>query len=310
MMGDLRLGFEGMGLHSRHWHGAGAAASALIESQKLKMHYGPDIAASNISPQQAAAHHAYYGARIELLKQGFLAGGSLHVYDIASAYPAAMVEFPSLASGEWVQKQGKDLPVRSISELRAMLEPASCVSMFKIRFQFPTYERYHPDARKAVFIPFYPVPYRDKRGGILFPSSGYGWYMRDDVLAAIAWLERFVPDFPRQTDKHHRMTAFEVEEAWIFQPAHGWSCGSSCPEKLHTFRTKFCLASGPILAGNKLITQSISAESCWACGDASASWRPSFTRKVSLPMSSCWLKRLSSSSNPEAVQSDSSDSMD
>jgi hypothetical protein len=220
MMGDLRLGFEGMGLHLRHWHGAGAAASALIESKELKKHYGPDIAASNISPQQTAAHHGYYGARIELLKQGFLAGCSLYVYDIASAYPAAMVEFPSLASGEWIQKQGKDVPVRSISELRATLEAASCVSMFKIRFQFPTYERNHPDPRKAVFIPFYPLPYRDERGGILFPSSGYGWYMRDDVLAAIAWLERFVPDFPRQTDKHHRMTAFEIAEAWIFQPAH------------------------------------------------------------------------------------------
>lgn len=51
------------------------------------MHYGHDIAASDISPQQTAAHHSYYGARIELLKQGFLAGGSLHVYDVASAYP-------------------------------------------------------------------------------------------------------------------------------------------------------------------------------------------------------------------------------
>ena len=220
MMRDLRTGFDKTGLRLRHWHGAGAAASALIESQKLKMHYGRDIAASDISPQQTAAHHSYYGARIELLKQGFLTGGSLHVYDIASAYPAAMVEFPSLASGDWIQKSGHDLPARSISELRATLEAASCVSMFKIRFQFPTYERYHANARTAVFIPFYPLPYRDKRGGILFPSSGYGWYMRDDVLAAIAWLERFVPDFPRPTDKHHRITAFEIEEARIFQPAH------------------------------------------------------------------------------------------
>ena len=95
-------------------------------------HYGRDIAASDISPQQTAAHHSYYGARIELLKQGFLTGGSLHVYDIASAYPAAMVEFPSLASGEWIQKLGHDLSARSISELRATLEAASCVSMFKI----------------------------------------------------------------------------------------------------------------------------------------------------------------------------------
>ena len=182
-----------IGLHLRHWHGAGAAASALIESQKLKMHYGRDIAASNISPQQTAAHHAYFGARIELLKQGFLQGGSLYVYDIASAYPAAMVDFPSLVDGIWRTKLGAEIATGSLSELRAAIEAASVVSMFKIRFQFPMYERFDADARKAVFIPFYPLPYRDKRGGILFPASGYGWYMRDDVLAAIAWLSASYP---------------------------------------------------------------------------------------------------------------------
>jgi hypothetical protein len=220
MMSDLRIGFENMGLHLRHWHGAGAAASALIESQKLKMHYGHDIAASNISPQQTAAHHAYYGGRIELLQQGFIEGASLHVYDIASAYPTAMIDFPSLVSGEWINKTGASIAKGSISELRAAVEGSSCLSMFKIRFQLPTYERYDPDARRAVFIPFYPLPYRDKRGGILFPASGYGWYMRDDALAAIAWIERFVPDFPRPRQKHQQITAFEIEETWIFEPAH------------------------------------------------------------------------------------------
>jgi hypothetical protein len=220
MMGDLRVGFEETGLHLRHWHGAGAAASALIESQKLKMHYGPDIAASNISPQQTAAHHAYYGGRIELLMQGYVEDRALHVLDVASAYPAAMVEFPSLAGGEWVSKPGTEFRKGSLSELRAAVEVTSCLSMFKIRFQLPTYERYHSDARKAMFIPFYPLPYRDRRGGILFPANGYGWYTRDDVLAAIAWLERFVPDYPRRRNKHHQMTAFEIEETWIFEPGH------------------------------------------------------------------------------------------
>ena len=40
MMGDLRKGFEDVGLHLRHWHGAGAAASALIESRRVEKHYG------------------------------------------------------------------------------------------------------------------------------------------------------------------------------------------------------------------------------------------------------------------------------
>jgi hypothetical protein len=220
MMGDLRKGFEEMGLHLRHWHGAGAAASALIESQKLKMHYGPDIAASNISPQQTAAHHAYYGGRIELLKQGYIEDRVLHVYDIASAYPAAMVEFPSLAGGEWIRKPGTEYRKGSLSDLRAAVEAASCLSMFKIRFQFPTYERYDPDGRKTVFIPFYPLPYRDKRGGILFPATGYGWYNREEALEAISWLQRFVPDYPRPRNKHQQMTVFEIEEAWIFKPGH------------------------------------------------------------------------------------------
>ena len=73
-------------------------------------------------------------------------------------------------------------------------------------------------ARKAKKnIPFYPLPYREKRGGILFPASGYGWYMRDDVLAAeLGKLERFVPDHPRPRRKHHQMTEFLIEEARIF----------------------------------------------------------------------------------------------
>ena len=194
MMGDLRTGFEETGLHLRHWHGAGAAASALIESQKLKMHYGRDIAASNISPQQTAAHHAYYGGRIELLKQGYVENRAAaclrhrlaHIRQRWSSFRASLPASGS-ASPEPSFARG------SLSELRAAVEAASCLSMFKIRFQFPTYERYHSDARKAVFIPFYPLPYRDKRGGILFPASGYGWYTRDDVLAAISWLGALRP---------------------------------------------------------------------------------------------------------------------
>ena len=192
-MTDLRKGFDETGLHLRRWHGAGAAAQALIEAKKLKAHYGPDIAASNITPQQDAAHHAYFGGRIELLKQGYIENVVLHCYDIASAYPAGMVDLPSLAGGKWINLPGSDILTGSLAKLRKAIEATSPVSMFKIGFQFPTYEKSHGDARKSVFIPFYPLPYREKRGGILFPASGYGWYMRDHVLGAIAWLEHSFP---------------------------------------------------------------------------------------------------------------------
>jgi hypothetical protein len=245
MMTDVRKGFAETGLHLRHWHGAGAAAAALIEAKNLKAHYGPDIAASNITPQQDPAHHAYYGGRIELLKQGYMENALLHCCDIASAYPAGMVDLPSLglvggpsvrlkdlesqiaeffawaetARGKWINRSGHDIPTGSLAKLRRAIEATSLISMFKIKFQLPAYEKFHRDAKKAVFIPFYPLPYRQKRGGILFPASGYGWYMRDHVLGAIAWLERFVPDFPRPRGKSAKITAFNFEEAWVFEPA-------------------------------------------------------------------------------------------
>ena len=114
----------------------------------------------------------------------------------------------SLASGEWINAKGNEIACGSLLELRVGIEAHSPVSMLKIRFQFPAYEKYNPDPRKAVFIPFYPLPYREKRGGILFPASGYGWYTRDDVLSAIAWLERFAPEFhalPQKRRQDHEI---------------------------------------------------------------------------------------------------------
>ena len=108
-------------------------------------HYGRDIAASNISPQQTAAHHAYYGGRIELLKQGYIENRALARlrYRIRISGSDGRVSQPRRwrvgpANLEPNSRKG------SLSELRAAVEVASCLSMFKIRFQFPTYERYHP----------------------------------------------------------------------------------------------------------------------------------------------------------------------
>ena len=216
MMADMRKSFDDMGMRLRGWYGPGAAASALLERCNAKSHYGEDIAAENISPQQDAAHHTYFGGRIEMPKQGYLENRALHVYDIASAYPAAMVEFPSMAKGKWT-KRGR-INFNSLAELRTIVESASQLSMFKIKYQFPEYEKYHPDISRAVIIPFYPLPYRQRSGGIIFPARGYGYYMRDDTLATISWLEHFVPDYPRLRKKENRNTGLIIEEAWIFEP--------------------------------------------------------------------------------------------
>ena len=232
MMGDIRKGFDEMdGMRLQGWHGPGAAASAFLKGRNIKEKcYPNDIAARDIPAWQEAAHHAFFGGHIEMLKQGYLENTPLHVYDIASAYPAEIAEFPGMKDGTWEKcasinvteypsAKGDTIDVRSLAELRAVIENTSIFSMFKIKYVFPEYEKYHSDDGRAVIIPFYPLPYRRKGGGILYPARGYGWYMRDDVLAMIAWLERFVPDYPRRRKKEHKKTAIIIEEAWLFHPA-------------------------------------------------------------------------------------------
>ena len=218
-MGVMRQGFIDMGnMRLQSWHGPGAAASACLRGRKVnKLYYPDDIRAENITPWQEAAHHAYHAGHIEMIKHGWLEKGNLDVLDIASAYPAGLVELPTMKNGTWTK--GGYIHVRSLKTLRAEIEAASMLSMYKIKFNFPKYEKYHSDPGKAVFIPFYPLPYRCAGGGIIYPAHGYGWYMRDDVLAMIAWLERFVPEYPARPKKEQKETAVLIEEAWYFHPA-------------------------------------------------------------------------------------------
>jgi hypothetical protein len=56
------------------------------------------ISALNITPHQDAAHHAYFGGQIELVKQGYVENLVLYRCDIASVYPSA-VQSTSLMRG-------------------------------------------------------------------------------------------------------------------------------------------------------------------------------------------------------------------
>ena len=67
------------------------------------------------------------------------------------------------------------------------------VSMFYLDYQFPLYEHFDGDVWKRVYVPWYPLFFRSRTGAIFYPRRGEGWYMRDDALAAVKWLERFAP---------------------------------------------------------------------------------------------------------------------
>ena len=74
---------------------------------------------SDLSEQQKWSHHAFVGGRIESLKQGYLKSGALYVYDVASCYPAAIVELPSLRpdQGAWKRLGAEDMRFDDLTEL-------------------------------------------------------------------------------------------------------------------------------------------------------------------------------------------------
>ena len=79
------------------------------------------------------------------------------------------------------------------------IETCSILSIFKVKFDF------------KIVAPFYPLPYRTRSGSILFPRKGYGYYMRDHVLAAMDFCKKFKID---------AANALDIEEAnWFHASA-------------------------------------------------------------------------------------------
>lgn len=236
-MDQIRIALEELGLFPSSWHGPGAVASALIRKYKIREHFGGDISTTVKSgSQQDFAHHAFAGGRIELLQQGYVKVGYLAAYDLSSAYPAGAVELPSLEpiAGQWVFKTKEELEFKSLKELRELVAQTSIVSMFKIKWFFPSFVELgqldmsayeDPTSRH---MPFYPLWYRTESGRILCPSSGYGIRNREDILAAIAWMEYYMKGYPKKnyptgTGNDGCSDAFFViEEAWVWEINEGY----------------------------------------------------------------------------------------
>lgn len=211
----LRDGFDQMKISLKSWSGAGSAAAELIKKHRLKKeHYFDTIKTLYPRDEQIAAHHAYYGGRIELLKQGYAPDKPLFGYDISSAYPSGMLDLPSMKGGEFLSVR-RPVYLNSSTSLQwiedKIIAPKNILSMFKVKWCFP---RFTPDNK---FVPFYPFPYRTPRKGILFPQNGYAWLMKEDVLAGIAWIKTFWPSHKAQ--KASGMI-FEIEEYYEFCPAN------------------------------------------------------------------------------------------
>ncbi len=182
----LRDGFDYMGIRLGSWSGAGAAAAALIHARGVSEHYAGWVDKRNPSPEQLIAHAGYYGGHIEMLKQGYSEAGAF-VYDLKSAYPAEMQDLPSMIGGRVRHWNIKDNPTGL--DWREV-ETSSNISAFFIRWRLPPFyvDRTSGEVRG---VPFFPLPYRLRGGGILFCSEGSGWYMHDEAIAAKRYLETF-----------------------------------------------------------------------------------------------------------------------
>ena len=183
----LRDGFDYMGIRLGSWSGAGAAAAALVHARGVAEHYAGWVNKRDPSPEQLIAHAAYFGGHIEMLKQGYSDAGAF-VYDRRSAYPDEMQHLPSMINGRvrhWnIQDNPTGLDWREV-------ETSSKISAFFFRWRLPTFyvDRTTGEVRG---VPFFPLPYRLKGGGILFCSEGSGWFMHDEAIAAKRYLETFV----------------------------------------------------------------------------------------------------------------------
>jgi hypothetical protein len=88
-----------LGIHLRDWYGAESNSSAVMKKNKVPDHY-PMVRCVDVPEQQLWAHHAFFGGRIETIMQGVQKDG-LHNYDLSSAYPSALLDFPRMTDGTW-----------------------------------------------------------------------------------------------------------------------------------------------------------------------------------------------------------------
>ena len=183
-------------LRLRSFHSPAAAAGELLKIIDVRGHSWP-VKSVDLDYEQEIAHAAYFGGRFECMVKGYTEKGAYQYdYDLASAYPYAMQFLPSMKGGRWEEW---NLDNSMLGKLTKKYIEQSCIlSIFRVRFCFFTE------------APFYPLPWRHADGVILYPRVGYGYYMRDDVLAAIAWCKKFKIPVEK---------ALITEEANFFHPA-------------------------------------------------------------------------------------------
>lgn len=156
LMEQLRSACGEAGFVPSSWHGAGAAAAALLKAHDVASYHRHDLDLCSSHVAEEVVQGAYFGGRVELLHQGV----HHHVIaaDLKSAYPAAMTELPSLKGAHLVKRKSFN-PDR--------------FGIWKVSWSCP------PETLIA------PFPVRVKQS-IFYPLAGEGIYHGVEIAAALA----------------------------------------------------------------------------------------------------------------------------
>lgn len=171
-----------LGLNITSWHGATAISTAMLNDKGVKRHmhdwgidHGPEY--------RKATRTAFAGGRIELFQPGDHHGPIYH-YDINSAYPAAMVDLPSLV-------------------YRCAFVPCNDSGC---RIFDHDLCRVVADFIDEDIPDVYPLFRRTAHNGIVFPSQVDGWYWGPEVKLV---MELF-PNSVEIKEHYHFRTANKI----------------------------------------------------------------------------------------------------
>lgn len=140
----IKLFHNAFGFYPSRWISSGYISEKVLINNKIEIPKFDSIPYS----VNDLAYRSYFGGRFEMLKRGFI--GTAYLYDINSAYPFALTQFPDLSKGKWFKRKS--------------IHPDAKIGFFRIMADIPDCE----------YVP--PFPYR-KNGLLIFPTGKFETYV-------------------------------------------------------------------------------------------------------------------------------------
>lgn len=209
------------------YHGAGSTGGAFLRE------VGAEEKLCKKEPLATEAYaSAFFGGRAEISRLGTVQG-PFHVYDIASAYPDALYRLPCMTHGRWRLIQGENQIIRALKRTKFACiryeidSDRDLVSKLAAKFadsrrgvwggrsslwEFDVLAAIKMKIGESVpgFSAWGPLPYRTKKGSIVFADSGPG-----------GWIWSVEYDIAR---KHY--PGVKAVEAWTFGTTSPCKCGA------------------------------------------------------------------------------------